>query len=348
MSFKNYKDKIDEGDTVILYLSNNLHAIEVRPEITNKKGEIVENVYQTTFGALKVRNLIGVEYGSRVELSKGWGHVLQPTPELWSLTLPHRTQIIYTPDISMILLQLDLVPGSVVIEAGTGSGSLTHALIRRVRPNGHVYTFDFHDHRAKLAREEFEAHGIAEYVTAQHRDVLEQGFGDELNGKADAVFLDLPKPWAGVPHAVSAIKDEGGRFCSFSPCIEQVQRTCIALEQNGFQDIITMEVLQTELKVSRRTVPVRDLSFLKHKSCDNPVEEKPSSDKNFIVGAWPTSTPGHTGYLTVATLPPAFIRTKTIPAKTENGKDENPPDKYERKSDSDSGEDKLVVDENRL
>lgn len=66
MSFRNYKSKIDEGDTVILYLSNNLHAIDVRPEIKNKKGEKIENVYQTTFGALKVKNLIGVEYGSRV------------------------------------------------------------------------------------------------------------------------------------------------------------------------------------------------------------------------------------------------------------------------------------------
>ncbi|XP_028177542.1 tRNA (adenine(58)-N(1))-methyltransferase catalytic subunit TRMT61A [Ostrinia furnacalis] len=209
MSFKNYKDKIDEGDTVILYLSNNLYAIDVCREIKNKKGEMVDNVFQTPFGALKVRNLIGAEYGSRVELSKGWGHVLQPTPELWSLTLPHRTQIIYTPDISMIMLQLDLVPGSVVIEAGTGSGSLTHALIRRVRPHGHIYTFDFHEHRAKLAREEFEAHGIAEFVTAQHRDVLAEGFGEELKGKADAVFLDLPSPWSGVPHAVAAMKDGG-------------------------------------------------------------------------------------------------------------------------------------------
>lgn len=48
---------------------------------------------------------------------------------------------------------------------GTGSGSLTHALIRRVRPHGHVYTFDFHDHRAKVAQEEFEAHGLADFVT---------------------------------------------------------------------------------------------------------------------------------------------------------------------------------------
>ncbi|XP_032522466.2 tRNA (adenine(58)-N(1))-methyltransferase catalytic subunit TRMT61A [Danaus plexippus] len=310
MSFRNFKEKIEEGDTVILYLSNHLHAIEVKPEIKNKKGELIENVYQTTFGALKVRNLIGSEYGSKVELSKGWGHVLQPTPELWSLTLPHRTQIIYTPDISMILLQLDLVPGCVVIEAGTGSGSLTHALIRRIRPHGHVYTFDFHDHRAMLAREEFEAHGIADFVTAQHRDVLAEGFGEDLNGKADAVFLDLPSPWTGVKHAVDAMKNEGGRFCSFSPCIEQVQRTCLALEEHSFQDISTMEILQTELKVSRRTIPVRDLSFLKHKSSNNPVEEKPSSEKNYIVGAWPATAPGHTGYLTVATLPPQYIRTK--------------------------------------
>ncbi|CAG4955261.1 unnamed protein product [Parnassius apollo] len=265
MSFRNYKEKIDEGDIVILYLSNNLYALDVRPEIKNTKGDMVENVYQTPFGALKVRNLIGADYGSRVELSKGWGHVLQPTPELWSLTLPHRTQIIYTPDISMILLQLDLIPGSVVVEAGTGSGSLTHALIRRVRPHGHVYTFDFHEHRAKIAREEFNEHGLADFVTTQHRDVLAEGFGEDLKAKADAVFLDLPKPWDGVTHAVAAIKEQGGRFCSFSPCIEQVQRTCLALKEHGFQDISTMEVLQNELKVTRRNVPVRDLSFLKHK-----------------------------------------------------------------------------------
>ncbi|KPJ17932.1 tRNA (adenine-N(1)-)-methyltransferase catalytic subunit TRMT61A [Papilio machaon] len=56
-----------------------------------------------------------------------------------------------------------------------------------------------------------------------------------------------------------------GRFCSFSPCIEQVQRTCLTLQELGFQDIATMEVLQSELKVSKRNVAVRDLSFLRHK-----------------------------------------------------------------------------------
>lgn len=91
--------------------------------------------------------------------------MLQPTPELWTKTLPHRTQIIYTPDISMILYQLDIKPGSVVIESGTGSGSLSHFFIRAVKPNGHLHTFDFHENRADQARTEFKDHGISDFVT---------------------------------------------------------------------------------------------------------------------------------------------------------------------------------------
>ena len=49
---------------------------------------------------------------------KGWIYILHPSPELWTVTLPHRTQILYTTDISLITLELELKPGSVVIESG--------------------------------------------------------------------------------------------------------------------------------------------------------------------------------------------------------------------------------------
>lgn len=67
MSFIKHKDFIEDGDTVILYLTVfNMHSIEARTEIKNKLGEMVENVFQTTYGALKVKDIIGTKYGTKV------------------------------------------------------------------------------------------------------------------------------------------------------------------------------------------------------------------------------------------------------------------------------------------
>ena len=38
-------------------------------------------------------------------------------------------------------------------------------------------------------------HGLGKLVTVQHRNIEEHGFPEELHGKADALFLDLPGPW---------------------------------------------------------------------------------------------------------------------------------------------------------
>jgi tRNA A58 N-methylase Trm61 len=38
---------------------------------------------------------------------------------------------------------------------GTGSASLSHALIRTIYPTGHLHTFEFHQQRSETARKEF-------------------------------------------------------------------------------------------------------------------------------------------------------------------------------------------------
>lgn len=311
MSFNVSKEIIEEGDTIILYLTmNKMYAIEVHPQILSKKDALVENVFQVTpYGALKVKDLIGKKYGTKVSLSAGWGYVLQPTPELWTLTLPHRTQIIYTPDISMILMQLEIVPGSIVIESGTGSGSLSHAFIRSVKPHGHLHTFDFHEIRCNLAKEEFKSHGHENFVTVRNRDVCELGFSDELNNIADAVFLDLPGPWNAIPHAVKALKPSGGRICTFSPCIEQVQKSCKTLNELGFVDIQTMEILQTQYSIQNRSLPVVKLDYLRKPKAEDGTEEKQEKEiKKVLTAIPPHSQPGHTGYLTFATFLPNWIK----------------------------------------
>ncbi|CAG9769456.1 unnamed protein product [Ceutorhynchus assimilis] len=312
MSFDGYKATVKEGDTVVLYLTiSQVYSIKAQEKTINKKGIEVESVFQTPYGALKCAELVGKTYGSKVSLSKGWGYILQPTPELWTLTLSHRTQIIYTPDISMIIFQLELCPGSIVVESGTGSGSLSHAFIRAVKPHGHLYTFDFHEVRSEIARQEFDDHGLGQYVTVCHKDVCENGFGENLNGIVDAVFLDLPHPWLAVPHAVKALKESGGRICSFSPCIEQVQKTCLELTRLGFQEIQTMEVLQTQYNVQTKHIPVKDLDFLKMAKSENKsdgAEKKESEVAKFLTAIPPMQQPGHTGYLTFASLYPIWSR----------------------------------------
>lgn len=184
----------------------------------------------------------------------GAATVLRTTPELWLTNLPHRTQIIYHPNVAVILDRLDLRPGSVVVESGTGSGGLTTALARAIAPTGHVYTFDFHKDRAAAAAAEFASHGMEHLVTVTHGDACgPHGFGKELaepRPLADAVFLDVPNPWDAIGNAVRVLK-HCGRLCSFSPCIEQVKQAVVEMERQGLTEIVTIEVLMCEFDVTR-------------------------------------------------------------------------------------------------
>ena len=53
----------------------------------------------------------------------------------------------------------------------------------------------------------------------------------------------------------------GGRLCSFSPCIEQVQRVCEILHEIGFSEIQTTECLSRSFDVRTNNMPMPDLGF---------------------------------------------------------------------------------------
>lgn len=139
-----FKRCIGEGDLVIVYERHDMmKAVKVCAGL----------VLQNRFGMYTHLDWIGKPFGSKVFSNKGkFIYLLAPTPELWTLVLNHRTQILYIADISLVVMYLEVVPGCVVLESGTGSGSLTTSLARAVAPTGHVYTFDFHEERASSAR----------------------------------------------------------------------------------------------------------------------------------------------------------------------------------------------------
>jgi tRNA (adenine57-N1/adenine58-N1)-methyltransferase catalytic subunit len=176
----------------------------------------------------------------------GYVYLLAFSPELWTHALTHRTQILFAVDIAMVVMHLSLRPGSRVVESGTGSGSLTTSLARAVAPGGHVFSFEFNADRAAKAREDFTANGMDAVVTVAHRDVCgPAGFcepGSPLEGTVDGVFLDLPQPWLALGHAARVLRP-CGVLCSFSPCVEQVQRAAEEMRAAGFEDVRTIEAL---------------------------------------------------------------------------------------------------------
>ncbi|KAI0278262.1 tRNA methyltransferase complex GCD14 subunit-domain-containing protein [Russula aff. rugulosa BPL654] len=214
------------GHLVIVWLTRDLvQSLVVTPG----------SAFNSRYGDYPHSDLVGIPYGSKVasRTGKGFVHILRPTPELWTLALPHRTQILYLADIALITSWLYIRPGSVVVEAGTGSASFTHSIARTVGATGHVFSYEFHEARATKAAEEFARHGISDIVTLTHRNVCKNGF--TVTDTADSVFLDLPAPWDAIGHAKTALrKDRLTRICCFSPCIEQVLRTVSALNDAGF------------------------------------------------------------------------------------------------------------------
>lgn len=117
MSFVAYEELIKEGDTAILSLG---HGAMVAVRV--QRGAQT----QTRHGVLRHSvDLIGRPFGSKVTCGRGgWVYVLHPTPELWTLNLPHRTQILYSTDIALLTMMLELRPGSVVCESGEFFGLL--------------------------------------------------------------------------------------------------------------------------------------------------------------------------------------------------------------------------------
>ncbi len=217
----------------------------------NKKRKWLRKVesgkqFHTDRGYLDYDDIIGKEFGSIV-LSKPYNHkffLFKPLPSDIVVNMTRASQIIYPEDIGLILVYTGIVPGSIVVEAGTGSGSLTGILAKYVQHTGHIYSYDVRDTAIKQARKNMTKLGVSEFVTIRKGDLLT----DVEHSNIDVVVLDLATPWLAIEKVHGFLKNSGV-LCSFSPVIEQVIKTHEALKTNHFHDIKTFELLKREIRV---------------------------------------------------------------------------------------------------
>lgn len=204
-------------------------------------------------GQLSHDEIIGTDDGSRHVSSMGSELlVLRPRLSEYTEKMGRGATIVYPKDAAAIVMWADIGPGNVVLEAGTGSGSLTMALARAVDPGGRVVSYDQRrDHAAKaekLIRGFFGS--VPDHVDLRVGDV-EEAIAEI---RPDRLVLDLPEPWHSVPAAAEHLTP-GGIFCCYLPTVPQVQNVRSALnETRSFSSISTFEVLVREWAVEGRSV----------------------------------------------------------------------------------------------
>lgn len=209
--------------------------------------------HHTHHGFLAHNDIIGKSFGSVVRTQLQYAYLLmQPSTFDFGMHIKRSSQIIYPKDIGYIILRMNIIPGARVVEAGTGSGGLTVALSRFVRPAGRIYTYEERDDMIAMARKNLERVGALDVVEMKQRDIRE-GF-DERD--ADALFLDVREPWLFLAQAHAALKG-GGFFGSLVPTTNQVSDLLQEMEMlGGWTDIEVIEILTRHYKpVAERLRP---------------------------------------------------------------------------------------------
>jgi len=195
--------------------------------------------FETHRGILQHDDLIGKAWGTQV-----FSHIGSPffllQPSLADLIneLPRTTQILYPKDIGFILITMGVGPGQTIMEAGTGSGSMTTALAHAVGPQGRIISYEIKPDAQNLARKNLTRFGLESRVDFKLRDIQE-GF-DETD--VDAFFLDVPNPYDFTGQVRDTLKP-GGFLCCLIPTFNQVEKTLMALRQNRFAFVEVCELL---------------------------------------------------------------------------------------------------------
>ena len=183
--------------------------------------------------------MIGLPWGTQVFSHLGAPFfLLQPSLADLLLDLKRNTQILYPKDIGFILMTMGIGTGQKVLEAGTGSGSMTIALAFAVGAEGRVVSYEQREEMQKLARKNISRTGLASRVDFKLRDIQE-GL-DETD--ADAFFLDVPNPYDHIAQVRAALKP-GGYFGCIIPTVNQAGILLRALRRHRFAFIEMCEIL---------------------------------------------------------------------------------------------------------
>jgi tRNA (adenine57-N1/adenine58-N1)-methyltransferase len=120
---------------------------------------------------------------------------------------------------------------------------MTVAAATAVKPNGHVHTYEARTEFAEMAERNLRRARVWEFVTIHHGDA-----GAGLEGENyDAAVIDVGDPWSLIPLVHKALSG-GSPIVSFSPTVNQVEKTAQSFRDIGFVNVHTIECFIREIR----------------------------------------------------------------------------------------------------
>jgi len=230
------------GEKVLLLDKDSKYVVEVG------KGK-----YQTKEGLVDLSKLKSKKFGQEITTHLGKKLLIaNPTiVDLLQKSAKRLPQIIMPKDVALILAYTGIDSGSMVVDAGTGSGFFSMFITNYIKP-GRVVTYEIDKASAKISKQNFKRVGLEKFIRLKQKDIR-KGI-DEKN--VDLVLLDMKYSEKVVKHAYKSLKP-GGWLVVYSPYIEQVKAVVKEIEKKGFSELKTVENIVRFWDVREHTLPQR-------------------------------------------------------------------------------------------
>lgn len=213
--------------------------------------ELTDRVLHTRSGTIDLKQLKRKGFGDEIKthIGKKFCIVKPNIKDILDKKIKRLPQIIMTKDIALILAYTGISQGSLVVDAGAGSGFLSIFLANYIKP-GRVVTYENEKRFVKVAKDNIKLSGSSKFIKLKQKDIT-KGI-DEKN--VDLVTLDMKNAERVVKHAYNSLKI-GGWLVVYSPYTEQITAVVREIEKKNFCSVKTVENIVREWQVEKYTRP---------------------------------------------------------------------------------------------
>ncbi|XP_075719566.1 tRNA (adenine(58)-N(1))-methyltransferase, mitochondrial [Rhinoderma darwinii] len=275
--------------------------------VLKKSGKLVSN-----WGAINNKDMLGKLPGEKIRTSTGHQFLLRrPSLDEYVMYMKRGPTISYPKDIASMLVMMDVNPGDVILEAGSGSGALSLFLSRAVGPEGRVHSIEVRPDHHLVSKRNFlkwvKAWEIRsgrcwpDNVTFINKDVV-VAMSDLRSVAFDAVALDMLNPQVALPAIIGNLKRgavcavyitnitqvidllEGIRCCALPLLCEKVMEI-------GVTDWLVAPSLRKDGRISKRVEPqwnwTSENQTQEQANDDDDDDESQTDDDEFVIGSQP-------------------------------------------------------------